>query len=65
MKAPIRQVLLETSLFIVQLSKRYLKTTSWTFNEKSAPNFQTDAFQVFHQVASRVPRHDKDRCNID
>ena len=31
MKAPISQVLLQTSLLIVQFSKSYLKTLSWTF----------------------------------
>ena len=38
MKATIRQVILKTSLFIVHLSKIYLKTPLWTFYEKSAPN---------------------------
>ena len=31
MKVPISQVLLQTSLLIVQFSKTYLKTLSWTF----------------------------------
>ena len=31
MKAPVRQVLLKTSLFEVHSSKRYLKTPWWTF----------------------------------
>ena len=45
MKAPIRQFILKTSLFIVHFSKRYLKTPSWTFFMKN--QLQTDAFVAF------------------
>ena len=31
MRAPIRQVFLKSSLFIVHFSKIYLKTSSWNF----------------------------------
>ena len=48
MKALISQVLLQTSLLIVQFSKTYLKTISWTF-------LWTDAFVVFVQSLSSYP----------
>ena len=53
MKVPIRQVLLQTSLFIVQFSKRYLKTPSWDFLIKN--QLQTDAFVAFGKYLSSVP----------
>ena len=52
MKTPIKQVLLQTSLFIVQFSKRCLKISSWTFI-KNQP--KTDAFEAFVKSLSRVP----------
>ena len=48
MKSPISQVLLQTSLLIVQFSKTYLKTLSWTF-------LWTDAFVAFEQSLSSIP----------
>ena len=44
-KAPIRQVFLQASLFIVQLGTRCLKTPPWTFFIKN--QLQTDAFEAF------------------
>ena len=53
MKAPISQVLLQTSLLIVQFSKSYLKTLSWNFffNERPHSWVLCNLFQVFHQLA--------------
>ena len=52
MKAPIRQVLLKTSLFVVHFSKRYLKALWWTFLMKN--QLQTDVFMVFAKSLSSV-----------
>ena len=69
MKTPIRQILLQTSLFIVQFSTRCLKTRSWTFfYKKSTPNTMHlrllwNLFQWFHQLALWAQRLDKDHCS--
>ena len=52
MKATIRQVFLKTSLFIVHFSKRYLKTSSWTYFMKN--QLQINAFVAFVKSLSSV-----------
>ena len=52
MKTSIKQVLLQTSLFIVQFCTRYLKIPSWIFFIKNQPT--TDAFEAFVKTLSRV-----------
>ena len=52
MKTPIRHVLLQASLFIVQFSTRCLKIPSQTFFIKNQP--QTDASEAFVKSHSRV-----------
>ena len=49
MKTPIKKVLLQTSLFIVQFSTRCLKLPSWTFFIKNQP--KTDAFEAFSEIS--------------
>ena len=51
MQAPISQVLLQTFLLIVLLSKTCLKTLSCTFYERKHLPFLCNLFQVFHQLA--------------
>ena len=53
MKTPIKQILLQTALFIVQFSTRCLKIPSWTFFIKNQS--KTDAFEAFVKSSSRVP----------
>ena len=68
MKTPIKQVLLQTSLFIVQFSTRCLNIPSWTFFIKN--QLKTDAFEAFgksfqgfHQLALWAQRLDKGSCS--
>ena len=56
MKAPIRQALLKTSLFIVHFSKRYLKTSWSIFFMKN--QLQTDVFVAFVKSLSSIEYHD-------
>ena len=56
MMAPIRQVLLQASPFIVKFSTRCLKTSSWTSFIKISPKrmhlrLLWNLFQGFHQLA--------------
>ena len=53
MKAPIRQVYLQASLFILQLSTRCLKTLWWTYVIKN--QLQTVRFEAFVISLSSVP----------
>ena len=53
MKTPVKKVLLQISLFIVQFSRRCLKTPSWTSFIKNQP--PTDVFEAFVNSLSRVP----------
>ena len=53
MKAPIRQALLQKSLFIVQFRTRCLKTPSWTFFIKN--QLQADAFEALAKSLLSVP----------
>ena len=52
MTAPIRQLLWQTFLFIVQFSNRYLKAPSCSFLMKN--KLQTDAFVAFVKSFSSV-----------
>ena len=59
-------VFLKISLFIVQFSKRYLKTSSWTFFMKSCKRIHLrllwNLFQSFYQLARWEPRTDIGHC---
>ena len=71
MKAPIRQVLLQTSLFIVlQFSTRYLKSPAWTFLWKISSKrtrlwLLWNLFQVFHKLAFWVEQTLKRSLELD
>ena len=53
MNAPVKQVLLQVSLFIVRFRARCLKTPSWTSVISNQP--KKDAFEAFVKSLSKVP----------